>query len=301
MIGKIRNIQDSWLMKLILILTALSFMSLFGVSGYYATAAHNKPVIRVDDIEISQNQILNELNNELQKAKSLFGDNLDVNENIRNAILQGLIQKKLSDAILEKTSQDNNVHISDELIMKIIASQPEFMDQTGKFNAQIMRRILASVGMSEQEYVQSLRRDVAKIHLVYNVVDGISIPDFMAEYYYKLANQKKIFKYINIDPDKMKIDRKISQDEIEQYYNDFATKLSSIITILPHALLNRRIGMFLLSVFLTKMRQKNQSFRKRISKLIMKRTSNNLKFPRAEISCRCVLQIKPKRTRLMPN
>ena len=139
MIGKIRNIQDSWLMKLILILTALSFMSLFGVSGYYATAAHNKPVIRVDDIEISQNQILNELNNELQKAKSLFGDNLDVNENIRNAILQGLIQKKLSDAILEKTSQDNNVHISDELIMKIIASQPEFMDQTGKFNAQIKK------------------------------------------------------------------------------------------------------------------------------------------------------------------
>ena len=224
MIGKIRNIQDSWLMKLILILTALSFMSLFGVSGYYATAAHNKPVIKVDDIEISQNQILNELNSELQKAKSLFGDNLDVNENIRNAVLQGLIQKNLSDAILEKTAQDNNVHISDELIKKIIASQPEFMDQTGKFNAQVMRRILASVGMSEQEYIQSLRRDVAKIHLVYNIVDGISVPDFMADYKYKLANQKKVFKYINIDPDKMKIDRKISQDEIEQYYNDFAAQ-----------------------------------------------------------------------------
>ena len=31
MIGKIRNIQDSWFMKGILILTALSFMSLFGI------------------------------------------------------------------------------------------------------------------------------------------------------------------------------------------------------------------------------------------------------------------------------
>ncbi|MDY4841384.1 MAG: peptidyl-prolyl cis-trans isomerase [Alphaproteobacteria bacterium] len=224
MIGKIRSIQDSWVMKLILILTALSFMSLFGVSGYYATAANNKPVIKVDDIEITQSQIMNELNNELQKAKSLFGENLDVNEDIRNALLQGLVQKELSNAILQKTAQDNNVYISDELIKKIISSQPEFMDENGKFSVQRMRRILASVGMSEQEYIQSLRRDIEKIHLVYNMVDGVTVPEFMADYQYKLDNQKKVFKFINIDPEQMKIDRKISQDEIEQYYNDFATQ-----------------------------------------------------------------------------
>lgn len=224
MIGKIRSIQDSWVMKLILILTALSFMSLFGVSGYYATAANNKPVIKVDDIEITQSQIMNELNSELQKAKALFGENLDVNENIRNAVLQGLIQKELSNAILQKTAQDNNVYISDELIKKIISSQPEFMDENGKFSVQRMRRILASVGMSEQEYIQSLRRDIEKIHLVYNMVDGVTVPEFMADYQYKLDNQKKVFKFINIDPEQMKIDRKISQDEIEQYYNDFAAQ-----------------------------------------------------------------------------
>lgn len=224
MIGKIRSIQDSWVMKLILILTALSFMSLFGVSGYYATAANNKPVIKVDDIEITQSQIMNELNNELQKAKSLFGENLDVNEDIRNALLQGLVQKELSNAILQKTAQDNNVYISDELIKKIISSQPEFMDENGKFSVQRMRRILASVGMSEQEYIQSLRRDIEKIHLVYNMVDGVTVPEFMADYQYKLDNQKKVFKFINIDPEQMKIDRKISQDEIEQYYNDFAAQ-----------------------------------------------------------------------------
>lgn len=224
MIGKIRSIQDSWVMKLILILTALSFMSLFGVSGYYATAANNKPAIKVDDIEITQSQIMNELNNELQKAKSLFGENLDVNEDIRNALLQGLVQKELSNAILQKTAQDNNVYISDELIKKIISSQPEFMDENGKFSVQRMRRILASVGMSEQEYIQSLRRDIEKIHLVYNMVDGVTVPEFMADYQYKLDNQKKVFKFINIDPEQMKIDRKISQDEIEQYYNDFAAQ-----------------------------------------------------------------------------
>lgn len=223
MIGKIRNIQDSWIMKLILILTALSFMSLFGISGYVNSSARNKPVIKVDDLVVTQEQISNMLNQELQTAKNLFGENLDLNDNIRNAILQGIVQKELSRTILHKTAADNNVHVSEDLIKKIIASQPDFMEN-GQFSANKMRRLLASSGWTEQRYIEALRDDIIKMHLVQNIVEDTNVPTFMAEYIFKIDNQKKVFKYINIDADKMKIDRKISQDEIEQYYNDFATQ-----------------------------------------------------------------------------
>lgn len=46
----------------------------------------------------------------------------------------------------------------------------------------------------------------------------------MAEYINKINNQKKVFEYIVINPEDMKIDRKISEDELEQYYNDFANQ-----------------------------------------------------------------------------
>lgn len=224
MIGKIRSVQDSWVMKLILILTALSFMSLFGISGYVSSTTSNKPVIKVDDLVITQAQISNIYNQEVQMAKNLFGDNLDMNENIRNSLLQGIVQKELSNAILEKTAEDNNVHISDALIKKIISSQPDFMDETGKFSAVKMRRLLSASGWTEQKYIDTLRKDIKKLHLVQNVVEGVNIPAYMAEYLFKADNQKKVFKYINIAPENMKIDRKISQEEKEQYYNDFAAQ-----------------------------------------------------------------------------
>ena len=54
MITKLRKAQDSWVAKSILVLTALSFMSLFGISGYINGAAGNRAVIKVNDRTVSQ-------------------------------------------------------------------------------------------------------------------------------------------------------------------------------------------------------------------------------------------------------
>ena len=224
MMTKIRSVQDSWAAKSILILTALSFMSLFGVSGYLSSAGKNRPIIKVDDIIVYQDEIRNQYNQELQAAKNLFGDNIDVNENMKNAILQNIVQKDLVNAILQKTSEDLNVSISNDLVKKIIYSQAEFMDANGNFSLDKLRRLLNASGWTEQRYIDTLRKDIEKQHLVQNPVENINIPAFMNKYLAQLENQKKVFKYIEIRPESLKVDRQISQEELEQYYQDFAAQ-----------------------------------------------------------------------------
>ena len=46
----------------------------------------------------------------------------------------------------------------------------------------------------------------------------------MNPYLAQLENQKKVFEYVAIKPSQLKIDRKISQEELEQYYQDFAAQ-----------------------------------------------------------------------------
>lgn len=224
MMTKIRSAQDSWAAKSILILTALSFMSLFGVSGYLSSAGKNRPIIKVDDIIVYQDEIRNQYNQELQAAKNLFGDNIDVNDNMKNAILQNIVQKDLVNAILQKTSEDLNVSISNDLVKKIIYSQAEFIDTNGNFSLDKLRRLLNASGWTEQRYIDTLRKDIEKQHLVQNPVENINIPAFMNKYLAQLENQKKVFKYIEIRPESLKVDRQISQEELEQYYQDFAAQ-----------------------------------------------------------------------------
>lgn len=224
MMTKIRSIQDSWLAKGILILTALSFMSLFGVSGYLSDAGKNRPIIKVDDIVIYQDDITNQYNQELQTAKNMFGDSLEITDAMRNSIMMGIVQKDLINAIMQKTADELNVSVSDELVRKIIYSQAEFMDAEGKFSIEKLRRLLNASGWSEQRYIDTLRQDVVKQHLIQTPVENINVPKFMNPYLAQLENQKKVFEYVSIKPTELKIDRKISAEELEQYYQDFAAQ-----------------------------------------------------------------------------
>ncbi len=216
-----RKMQNSWFAKSILILTGLSFVSLFGVAGYVGSVGKNQPVIKVDDYHVTQGEISHQFDQELQLAKNLFGDNVDINDNIRNSMLQAIVQKELLNTIIKKTADDQNVSIGDDLVRKVIFSQADFMDANGNFSKEKLNRILAASGWTEQKYVDTIKLDIIKQILVQNPVDNVNVPKVLADNLTKAAKQKKVFKYIKIDPEKVKIDRKITQDEVEQYYQDF--------------------------------------------------------------------------------
>ena len=178
----------------------------------------------MDDIVIYQDDIANQYNQELQTAKNMFGDSLEITDAMRNSIMMGIVQKDVINAIMQKTAEDLNVSISDELVRKIIYSQAKFMDAEGRFSIEKLRRLLNASGWSEQRYIETLRQDVEKQHLIQTPVENINIPQFMNPYLAQLENQKKVFEYVTIKPSQLKIDRKISQEELEQYYQDFAAQ-----------------------------------------------------------------------------
>ena len=222
MISKIRKYQDSWLTKAILTLTALSFMSLFGITGYVNSANKNRAVIKVDDLEILQDEMNIKLNNSIRKAKNMFGDSIEVTDETRKNILLGLIKDNLNNMIILREADKENVSISDELIQKIISSQPEFMDAAGRFNPDLLRRQLSYFDMTEHEYISDLKHNIINRHIVSTPVEKITYPRFMDKYFAQTENQQKIFSYITINPAELKVDRKISEEEIQQYYQDFA-------------------------------------------------------------------------------
>lgn len=222
MISKIRKYQDSWLTKAILALTALSFMSLFGVSGYVTSAGKNRAVIKVDNKEIMQDEMNAKLQDSIRKSQKMFGDTIDIDDEMRKDILSSLVKQNVTDMIIAREAEKTGASISDELIEQIISTQPEFMDASGKFNPELLRRQLSYFDMNEQEYIDNLRKNILSRHLVYSAVEGVIFPHFMNDYIAKIENQQKVFSYVLINPADIKIDREITQEEIEQYYDDFA-------------------------------------------------------------------------------
>ena len=224
MINKLAKAQKSFIAKLILTLTALSFMSLFGITGYISNASSNRTVISVDNIKISQAAFSHAFQQQLNAAKNLldidFND--DANEEIRTSILNATAQKMVHDAVIDRTAEKHHVLFRPTLIRQMIMTEPAFTDMSGNFSKELFRRVLSENNISEEQYVQTVKRDLVEQLLLKSPVRSIKAPKTLVDLKARVDSKRRTFKYMLIRPDEIEIDRNISDAEIAQYYEDFA-------------------------------------------------------------------------------
>ncbi|MBQ7304551.1 MAG: SurA N-terminal domain-containing protein [Alphaproteobacteria bacterium] len=223
MINKLAKAHKGWISKLILTLTALSFMSLFGVSGYLSNASNNRAVIRVDNIEILQSQFSYLAQNELAMASALLGDGQELTDEMRVAVIYGLSQKLLNDSILDRTADKYNVVFNPLFIQSLIVNDATFKDSAGNFSKEMFRELLAKSGLSEAEYVKAVKRNLVNRFLIQGQVLNVNVPQVLLDAESKVDNKRRTFKYVNIKPSEMVVDRSITDEEINQYYEDFSS------------------------------------------------------------------------------
>ena len=134
MLSALRNIQNSFFIKILLGLTALSFMSLFGISGYLGPNQNRDVAITVGKHVTPMRSLQKELDREVKRIGAIYGDNENIERALRAGLLGNIVQRATSRAILDATADDMDISISDEILREYIMQQDEFKDESGKFN-----------------------------------------------------------------------------------------------------------------------------------------------------------------------
>jgi peptidyl-prolyl cis-trans isomerase D len=221
MINKLAKAQKSWVAKLILTLTALSFMSLFGVTGYINSAGNNRTVIKVDGIETTQAQFAHQTQKELAEAKKLLGEDYEMSDDMQTALIYEQVQKIVQNSILDRMAQKYDVAFRPEMLGALIRNQSRFKDASGNFNNDLFRRELAENDMTEGDLIAGVKRDLTRRLLVDLPVANLTVPAAATDILSQIDNKRRTFSYIQIDPKDVKIDRRMTEEETEQYYEDF--------------------------------------------------------------------------------
>ena len=220
MISTFSKMHNSLFTKIILTITALSFMSLFGVSGYINTANSNKPVIKVDDLEISQSEFNYMLQKELTKLKDMDSANPEEAEARKAEISSELAKIKLDDLLLENTMKKFKVDVTDSLVSQIIQISPQFLNN-GQFDREMYKWYMNKNGLTEKDLVAEIKRNIGRKILIETQVEGFKVPEVLQSQMQKVLGQRRTFKYIKLAAAEAKIDRKPSKEELDQYYEDF--------------------------------------------------------------------------------
>ena len=224
MINKFAKMRDSWFTKLILIITALSFVSLFGVTGYIDSASNNRSVIKVDDITMSQSEFSATLQRDLNRLRAL-GIDFDADEEKKEKVANLLIKAKLNDALVDNTMRKYNVDFSDNTVRQLILIAPQFQNN-GKFDEALFKEYLRTSGKTQNEVVADLKRNLARSILLDTQVEKANVPQILQKSMEKILGQRRTFKYVKIINNNAVISRQPSQDELDQYYEDMQTELT---------------------------------------------------------------------------
>jgi peptidyl-prolyl cis-trans isomerase D len=191
MLNFIRSHAASWIVKILFLFLILSFAA-WGIGDIFRLQSQGGPVITVGDVEIGRETVARQFDDLIRSMQPLFGNRLDREQARQIGLLDRAVDQVVGDALLEQESRELDIVATDDSIRRSVQTDPTFRGADGKFDRGRFERLLASAGMTEEGYVETLRRDMRSGQIVGAVSGGVEVPPILAETIYRHRNERRV-------------------------------------------------------------------------------------------------------------
>ena len=172
-----------------------------GLAGFGSTNLSGgiNSIGRVGNEDISVNQYVRALQNEMREASNQFGTELS----FQQAMLFGLQQQVLNRLVMEKTLEDEanklNISVGDATVRDQLMKIQAFQGVDGLFNRTAYGFMLDNAGISEVEFEEQIRADTSRMLLQQAVIDGIYMPSVFSKKAIDYLAQERTISLLELD------------------------------------------------------------------------------------------------------
>ncbi|MBO6056577.1 MAG: SurA N-terminal domain-containing protein [Alphaproteobacteria bacterium] len=216
MLELIRKYSKSIVVKIFLTILAGSFFLFFGFSYVVNKLAGKDYVVKIADVKIHPQVFKYEKDKKLNAVKRRYGEVDD--KELSNTILRQIIWEN----VISLAAKDFGIIVSDSSVFNHISNMDEFRTKDGHFSATNLRRFLQIVGMTEEEFLQSEKREI-KSQIIKFPFRYISLGDEFA-YYSKIATEERSLRFFEIDPTSFAITERPTDEELTEFYSNNSEK-----------------------------------------------------------------------------
>lgn len=217
MLRILREHAQSWMLKAILILVALSFILFFGGYAYFREKKETY-VAKVNRTTIEWREYDQTVQNTIKQYREAFGPSFSEKMfeelHLKEQILDGLINKIL----LLQEAKSLGLSVSDEELRDAIEANPGFQEN-GQFDNRKFQWLLRSNHISQEEYEQSQRQDllISKLVNIIKLNEGQVSEDEVLDTYL-FENERLNLAFLKISPDSLKNQVTPNEVEIKDYF-----------------------------------------------------------------------------------
>ena len=207
-----------WMMFIAMIFIIPSFV-VTGIYSYNRMSDDENDIATVGDTSITMMDFDNAKRMALDNLRRQMGNSFKANmldtQEARVMILNNLIAERA--LMLEMTGDYVSVGEADAINM--IKQAPAFQ-RNGQFSTEVYKQFLNSMGKSDEQFVQELRRDLSREMLI-NSVAGTSLGSTaMAQRIHDLLTETRTVRTYTILPSRYMDKVSVSDEEAQKYYAD---------------------------------------------------------------------------------
>jgi peptidyl-prolyl cis-trans isomerase D len=207
-----RKLADNFFTKLLLLMIVASFV-LWGV-GDIVGGSRKVDVVQVGDTSISANEYYGQLQRIKNNLGEFFSPEIVKQLNLMELSLFELIAKKL----YAQEAASMHVNAGDELIKQLITKETDFHNENGLFDPAIFTRRLQQMGISESQFVTSLKAMTAEEIMQKTLTPHMIYPEDAIKLFFIIEQQKRKMLAYTLSDAQLTTEISISAEELRTYY-----------------------------------------------------------------------------------
>ncbi len=221
-----RDQKNSWLMKGILILTALSFVSLFGSGRFLEKIPdEGKAIAKIHGEKITVAEFVNEVNHKVRSLSNITQKPFTIQDFVQSGMLISLFNQMISRSVMQAAVDDLNITVSDQAVRDEIKDMPVFTDYDGSFSMAAYKQYLSDMGISEKRFIDDAFLDMRAQQLTNAAKTVTIVPQKTAETLYSLQNEKRTADVFTITPADIRIKGNPNKEDQERLYKELSDDL----------------------------------------------------------------------------
>ena len=134
----------------------------------------------------------------MSRLRSVFGAQFGTDQARQLGLIDVTLQRLIARRLIALEAAELGLEVGKDQIRHRIMAQQEFRNQRGQFDRAIFENAIARNGMNEALYVESLRGEIARGHLIGVINAGGAAPSRLAETLYRYRNEKRTADVVEI-------------------------------------------------------------------------------------------------------
>ncbi|HEX7967522.1 MAG TPA: peptidyl-prolyl cis-trans isomerase [Stellaceae bacterium] len=192
MLQAIRSKASSLIVKVLFGVLVISF-GVWGIGDIFRNRGADTTVATVGGRKIDQRELTRAVNEQAEQLRAMLrGARPDAEQlkalGIVDSALERLINRELMDLEIGRL----RLAVSDEAIRQAIVSTRAFQNDTGQFDRDRYRAVLAAQHLSEPQFEALLRADLIRQQLGHAVADGVVPPAGLVDALYRNRAERRV-------------------------------------------------------------------------------------------------------------